>query len=179
METLKALCLVAHPDDCIIFAYSYIYNHPEMDWTIGYLTYTEKDPRGAELAEFWRKRGINCVFLGFEDHWEDNEQQQLTRWNGLDANTACWSLASNYNLILTHDKDGDYGHIHHRLVHNAVAHHHNVVTFAPHNQGTVTLTIPPGTYSLDELPLHGDIISGFHLTEHRNSYTEPQQEMAP
>jgi LmbE family N-acetylglucosaminyl deacetylase len=37
---MKALCLVAHPDDCVIFAYSYIYNHPEHNWTIGYLTYT-------------------------------------------------------------------------------------------------------------------------------------------
>jgi hypothetical protein len=176
---MKALCLVAHPDDCIIFGYSYIYNHPEMNWTIGYLTYTEKDPRGAELAEFWRKRGIETVFLGFEDHWEDNEQQQLTRWYGLDASAGCWSLACGYNLILTHDKDGDYGHIHHRLVHDAVAHHHNVVTFAPHNQGTVTLTIPPGEYSLDELPLHGHIISGFHVDGHKNSYTEPKEEIAP
>ena len=64
---MNALCLVAHPDDCVIFALSYIHNHADYDWTIGYLTYTEQDPRGQELADFWRKRGINCVFLGFED----------------------------------------------------------------------------------------------------------------
>jgi len=80
--------------------------------------------------------------------------------------------------VLTHDKHGDYGHIHHRLVHDAVAQHHNVVTFAPHNQGTVTLTVPAETYSLTELPLHGEIISSFHLTEHKNSYTEPHKEIA-
>lgn len=170
---MKALCLVAHPDDCIIFAYSYIYHHPEHDWTIGYLTYTERDPRGAELKAFWAKRGIECVFLGFEDHWEDNEKQKLTRWYGLDAEVECWRLACGYNLILTHDEHGDYGHIHHRLVHNAVAFHHNVVTFAKPGEGT-TYSIPPGVYSLDELPQHGKIIAGFHRTEHKNSYKEPK-----
>jgi len=171
---MKALCLVAHPDDCIIFAYSYIHHHPEYEWTIGYLTYTEKDPRGAEMAAFWQRRNIPTVFLGFEDHWEDNEKGYLTRWYGLDAQGELWRLASGYNLILTHDEHGDYGHIHHKLVHDAVAHHHTVVTFARPSEGTVTYTIPPGTYSLDELPHHGSVIQGFHHTEHRNSYKEPQ-----
>lgn len=168
---MKALCLVAHPDDCIIFAYSYIYHHPEHEWTIGYLTYTEKDPRGAEMAAFWQRRGIPCVFLGFEDHWHDNEQGFLTKWRGLDAELACQQLAKDYDLVLTHDENGDYGHIHHRLVHNAVCQHRNLVTFARPGEG-VTYTIPPGTYSLDELPLHSDVIKNFHLLEHRNSYYE-------
>ena len=106
MATVKALCLVAHPDDCVIFAYSYIHAHLEMDWTIGYLTYTSQDPRGAELAAFWQRRGVECAFLGFEDHWHDNEQNQLTRWGEAEATHACWELARGYNLVLTHDKNG-------------------------------------------------------------------------
>lgn len=168
---MKALCLVAHPDDCIIFAYSYIYNHPEHDWTIGYLTYTDRDPRGAEIAAFWQRRGIPCVFLGFEDHWHDNEQGRFTRWSESAAELACQQLAKRYDLVLTHDEHGDYGHIHHKLVHDAVRQHPNLITFAPPGQGT-TYTIPPGTYSLDELPQHGEIIAGFHRTQHCNSYKE-------
>jgi LmbE family N-acetylglucosaminyl deacetylase len=171
---MKALCLIAHPDDCVIFALSYMHNHPELEWTIGYLTYTKQDPRGAELAAFWQRRGIETVFLGFEDWWEDDVQKQFTRWPSEQAAEACWNLARDYDLILTHDSDGDYGHIHHQLVHDAVARHCNVVTFAPHNQGTVTLSVPPGTYTLDELPLHGNIIQSFHIAEHKNSYKEPQ-----
>ena len=171
---MKALCLVAHPDDCVIFALSYIHNHADYDWTIGYLTYTEQDPRGQELSDFWHKRGINCVFLGFEDHWHDNEQQRFTCWSALDAETACAQLAANYDLILTHDKQGDYGHIHHCLVYRAVANHPRVVTFAPPGQGTVTYTVPPDTYSIDELPLHGEIVRGFHPITHQNDYKERQ-----
>lgn len=173
---MKALCLVAHPDDCVIFGYSYIHNHPELTWTIGYLTYTDLDSRGAEMCSFWRRRGIDTIFLGFEDHWHDQEQQQLTCWDLSYAEAKCWNLAKDYDLVLTHDEHGDYGHIHHRVVHDSVQRHHNLVTFAPNGQGTVTLSIPPGTYSLNELPQHSSVIAGFHTLEHKNSYTEPYKE---
>lgn len=168
---MKALCLVAHPDDCVIFGYSYMFNHPEYEWTVAYLTYQVTEPRAAEFAEFWRKRNIATIFLGFEDHWHDNEQGQLTRWSSIDAERACWQLAQPFDLVLTHDEHGDYGHIHHRVVHNAVKHHPGLVTFAKPGQGT-TYIIPAGTYSLDELPMHRDIIAGFHPIEHKNSYKE-------
>ena len=171
---MNALCLVAHPDDCVIFALSYIHNHRDLNWTIGYLTYTAQDPRGAELAAFWHKRGIKCVFLGFEDHWHDNEQQRFTCWDSNDAKQACSQLAASYDLILTHDEHGDYGHIHHRLVHSAVKQYPNVVTFAPLGEGTVILTVPPDTYTIDELPLHGEIVRGFHPKTHQNDYKETQ-----
>ena len=169
---MKALCLVAHPDDCVIFAYSYIHNHPEHDWTIGYLTYNKDHPRGAELAEFWSRRGIGCVFLGFEDSWQDQEQQQFTCWPAMEARVQCATLAAGYDVVLTHDAQGDYGHIHHCLVHEAVADHSGLITFAPPGQGTVTWSIPAGTYSLQELPMHGEVVRGFHNTTHQNSYKE-------
>ena len=168
---MKSLCLVAHPDDCVIFGLSYILNHPEHDWTVGYLTYTAEDFRGRELAAFWQRRGIPCVFLGFEDHWHDQEQKQFTRWTEESAERACWNLARQYDLVLTHNESGDYGHIHHQLVHRAVAWHPRLITFAPPGDG-VTYSVPTDAYSLDELPQHGKIIAGFHPTIHKNSYKE-------
>lgn len=168
---MKALCLVAHPDDCVIFAYSYIYHHPEHNWTIGYLTYTEQDPRGREYQQFWQRRNIPTVFLGFEDHWHDNEQKQLTRWYGIDAAAACWNLAKDFDLVLTHDEYGDYGHIHHCVVNDAVKYHPGLITFAKPGQGT-TYILPDTAYTLEEFPLTADVVRGFHSTQHRNSYKE-------
>jgi LmbE family N-acetylglucosaminyl deacetylase len=168
---MKALCLVAHPDDCVIFAYSYIYNHPDYNWTIAYLTYTAQDPRGAEMSAFWQRRGIDCVFLGFEDHWHDNEQKQFTRWTEESAERACWNLARTFDLVLTHNESGDYGHIHHVLVNQAVRWHPQLIIFAQPGTGT-TYCVPADAYSLDELPLHKNIVQGFHLKEHKNSYKE-------
>lgn len=171
---MKALCIVAHPDDCVIFAYSYIYNHPELDWTVCYLTYTETTPRGAEFAKFWQARNIKTKFLGFVDDYLDQQTQQLNFWYGLDAEAECRNVAKDFDLVLTHDAVGDYGHIHHRVVHDSVKHHHNLVTFAPCDQGNVTYTVPLTAYNLNELPLHAEIIKSFHQNTHTNSYTEPR-----
>jgi LmbE family N-acetylglucosaminyl deacetylase len=168
---MKALCLVAHPDDCLIFAYSYIYNHCQYSWTIGYLTYTQNAPRGQEIQQFWRKRNIDTIFLGFDDHWHDNEHQTFTRWSGHDAITACRQLASNFDLVLTHGANGEYGHIHHKLVHHAVKHHPRVICFADLGEGQ-TYSLPTDTYSLDEIPLHAEIVKSFHKFGHVNSYKD-------
>ena len=155
---MKALCLVAHPDDCVIFAYSYMFNHPEHEWTVGYLTYQSNEPRAAEFAKFWNKRNIDTVFLGFEDHWHDNEQKKLTRWYGLDAAAECQLLARDYDIVLTHDEHGDYGHIHHKLVHSAVATlNTKQVYFAStfnYNKRYMAL----GDLPMDQFPLHRDVI---------------------
>jgi hypothetical protein len=57
------------------------------------------------------------------------------------------------------------------VVHDAVKLHPRLITFAKPGQGT-TYTVPPGTYTLDELPMHGEIVASFHSHEHKNSYKE-------
>jgi hypothetical protein len=169
---MKALCLVAHPDDCLIFAYSYIYNHPEMDWTIGYLTYTAADARGQEISAFWHSRNIPTVFLGYVDDYRDLEACKIS----FDTIRACedlQSLADQFDLVLTHDHNGDYGHLHHVFVHDCVQHHPCLVTFADLTTGTVTYTVPAGTYTWDELPQHQGVVRAFFPeTHHQNNYNE-------
>jgi LmbE family N-acetylglucosaminyl deacetylase len=169
---MNALCMVAHPDDCVIFGYSYIHNHPEYNWTVGYLTYTESDVRGAEIAAFWRRRNVCTVFLGHVDDYRDLETQQLS----FDAEMACQDiqrLVQKYDLILTHDQHGDYGHLHHAFVYRCAQHHHRLVTFANNSSGTIQLSVPVGAYSLEELPNHRDVVAGFFPNgQHQNNYTE-------
>ena len=170
---MKALCLVAHPDDCVIFGYSYIHHHPEMQWHICYLTYTEWQPRGREVKEFWARRGITCVFLGYQDDYLDNENKQIS-FNEEQARREIGNIIQSYDLVLTHDAHGDYGHIHHVFVHDCARDHARLVTFARPGEGTIEYSIPSGTYTLDELPQHGAIVAGFHSIIHSNSYKEPQ-----
>ena len=169
---MKALCLVAHPDDCVIFGYSYIYNHPELNWHICYLTYCEWESRGRELKEFWHQRGIPCIFLGYTDDYRDIENKKIS-FNEEQARREIGNITQSYDVILSHDKEGDYGHIHHEFVHDCVKHHPRLVTFAKPGQGT-TYIVPSDAYSLDEMPMHRDIVKSFHTEQHRNSYKEQQ-----
>ena len=45
------------------------------------------------------------------------------------------------------------------------------MSFAGPGQGTVKYSIEPGCYSLEELPLHRDVIAEFHSNTHTNEYT--------
>jgi LmbE family N-acetylglucosaminyl deacetylase len=167
---MNALCLVAHPDDCLIFGYSYIYAHPEYTWTVGYLTCTPDSPRGQELDRFWQKKNIKTVFLGFHDDWKDQQTQSYNFWDPAVASQSCMDLASNFDLVLTHDRHGDYGHIHHKLVHNSVKNFRPLVTFSPHGQGDIVCSVPINAYDLNDLPMHRAVIEPFHLNGHHNSY---------
>jgi hypothetical protein len=45
-----------------------------------------------------------------------------------------------------------------------------VVTFAPATQGNVKYHVEPESYSLDELPVHKEVIMGVHPDLHVNEY---------
>lgn len=164
--------MVAHPDDCVIFAYSFIHSHPGIDWTILYLTYTHWDYRGSELYEFWNRRNINTIFLGYVDDWHDIENKKIS-FDTAQALREIQGIIKDFDIVLTHNARGEYGHLHHVFVHQCCAEHSNVITFADPNFGT-EYTVPTGTYSLDELPTHQKIIQGFHQHQHSNTYCIPE-----
>jgi LmbE family N-acetylglucosaminyl deacetylase len=168
---MKAMAMVAHPDDCVIFAYSYMHNHPEYTWTVCYLTYTESDPRGQEFADFWRRRHIAVNFLGHADIW--NVEENCPGNIEIDLATQDIQQAiADQDLVLTHNSQGEYGHPHHVIVHHATANHPRRILFAKFGEGTVKYSLDNNVYNLDEFPLHQDIVRQFHVNGHVNEYTE-------
>lgn len=167
---MKALCMVAHPDDCVIFALSFIEAYRKLDWTIVYLTYDQDHPRAKEFRNFWNRKQIKTQFLGYNDDYRDLESNHIS-FDTAAAKAEIEQLVKQYDAVLTHASDGDYGHLHHAFVHDSVySTHDHVVTFAAPNKGTHTFDAPPDSYHAKDFPLHWDIIQGFHRENHRNSY---------
>lgn len=169
---MKALCMVAHPDDCVIFAYSLMRHTPHVQWSVCYLTYDRTHERGREMQNFWLDRRVETIFLGYNDDWRDIETDRPS----FDTNRArndIHDVCKFADVILTHDKNGDYGHPHHRFVHRCVEllSHDNVITFAPPGQGTHRYTIDPIDYDAVSLPLHWSTIKEFHTDTHTNAYS--------
>jgi hypothetical protein len=124
------------------------------------------------MSAFWQRRGIPCVFLGHRDDYHDLETKQIS-FDTEQAEREIKNIISEYDLVLTHNEHGDYGHLHHVFVHDCAQHHPGLVKFAEFSKGTVTLSVPAGTYDLAELPQHGDIIKSFFPDgRHQNNYTE-------
>jgi LmbE family N-acetylglucosaminyl deacetylase len=155
---MKAQVLVAHPDDCVIFARPFVDAHPDYEWSIVYLTYDYDDIRATEMSRYWNARNIPTKFLGFIDDYTDIENNELSFSAEL-AESAI-KHAVDADLILTHFEDGDYGHIHHKFV-NTVANKIDVpkVYFASTFNYTDEYVTTP--LDLDQFPLHRTVIEGF------------------
>ena len=152
---MKALVLVAHPDDCVIFASGYMDAHPEYEWTIKYLTCWRFHKRGREMSKYWRKRGEKPRYLGFKDHGRDLGLNGLHTWSEAEALRVLRREAQGYELILTHNEEGEYGHPHHRVVHKAVKDLPvaKVYFSMDHNDLAFPLNI-----AIEELPRHAESI---------------------
>jgi len=155
---MRAQVLVAHPDDCVIFARPFVDAHPDYEWSIVYLTYDYDDIRAMEISKYWNARNITTKFLGFIDNYTDIENNELSFSAEL-AESAI-KKAVDADLILTHFEDGDYGHIHHKFV-NTVANKIDVpkVYFASTFNYTDEYVTTP--LDLDQFPLHRTVIEGF------------------
>ena len=158
---MRAYCVVAHPDDCVIFARPYIDNHPQYSWRIVYLTYQHLDQRAQEMTRYWIKRGVGVQFLGFIDDYTDQQTQQFNFWDPLAAEGVLQQAVEGASLILTHNADGDYGHIHHKLVHGALCQMDVPKVYFASTFNYNTRYIAKGDLPLDEFPLHRDVIVQF------------------
>jgi len=165
---MKALCIVAHPDDCIIFAWPFIEEHHDFDWTILYLTYKEGDGfRADEISFFWNSRGIKTHFLGNVDTYVDMETNEIS-FDTEQARNDIQSFCKDYDILLTHASDGDYGHIHHKFVHECVvAANKPTVFFASQHDMNLNCTRTE-QLNLTEIPLHADVVRDFEHIETGN-----------
>jgi hypothetical protein len=91
-------------------------------------------------------------FLGFKDHGRDLGTNSLITWPEDKAVRALQQATQEYDLILTHGAEGEYGHPHHRVVHKAVKDMTFVKKIYFSNDSTDMAY--PVKISRDELPRH-------------------------
>lgn len=170
---MKAVVVVAHPDDCILFAYGIVQLMPQWSWSIAYLTYTLDSERGQEIGSFWHRRNIKTHWLGYHDDYRDIERDCVS-FDSVAAAQDIQQLIADYDVVVTHDAAGDYGHIHHRFVNNSIVGHHScVVTFSQFGQGNLHVALPDNLYTLDEIPQHASLGDFISPNNRHNEYQVP------
>jgi LmbE family N-acetylglucosaminyl deacetylase len=115
----RALLVVAHPDDETIFAAGLILLSRETRWTIVCCTDEGNSTRQNEFfcaCEFMAKHSGNSIepvflnlLLNNREHFDHHALIQ-----------ALSSYAKGYDIVVTHNSQGEYGHEHHKLVHSCV-----------------------------------------------------------
>lgn len=164
---MNLVALVAHPDDCIIFAMPFVSCTQRHNWTIVYLTCRESSKRAVEIKKFWHSRNVNTRFLQFED-----VEGVPTSWDA--ASVASMLSDLTMDMVLTHNREGEYGHQHHMFV-------HRVADFLPapkvyfrassSNNFTCANVMH---YNLNEIPVHAPVVETFTF---RNTglYSVPEE----
>ena len=161
---MRALCMVAHPDDCVIFGYHFITNHPHLDWHIAYATYTEDHPRAIEIAAFWKQRRVTTSFLGLPDDKKETDARR-SGWDEYLAVHLINEAARNFKLILTHNHKGEYFHVHHQMVHNVMRENEAPKVYFGSFPDLINriYTLPEVPFDSNDLPLHRERIDAFDL----------------
>lgn len=116
---IKAAIFTAHPDDETIWMGGTILSKCDWSWKIFIATHNVNDPRGREFqkaVQEYRKQ-INIQKLDFEfiEIMEDTQDQNSIERQDVYNKLNCINL-NDYDIIFTHNVDGEYNHINHTIL---------------------------------------------------------------
>ena len=117
LSQAKKLMIVAHPDDETLWGGAHLL---EGDYLIVCLTHGGDAVRSAELRSIAEATGNACLILqypdktfGRRDDWSNVEEQ-------IEQDITLILEDKPWESVVTHNKAGEYGHIHHKMTHELV-----------------------------------------------------------
>ncbi len=111
----KAIAIVAHPDDETIWMGGTILRFRDYDWTIFSLCRASDADRVPKFRKVCKFYGARCIIADLEDEKVfpvgKNEISKIILQNLKER---------KYDIIFTHNRNGEYGHRRHVEVHDAI-----------------------------------------------------------
>lgn len=113
----KALVIVAHPDDEVIWMGGAIMRNPRVDWTVYSLcrsSDTDREPKFRRVSNLLRATPIISDL-------EDEDVMSVKESVPVIKDLISGNIQGRFNYVFSHGQNGEYGHIRHLGVHRAVS----------------------------------------------------------
>ena len=111
------LMIVAHPDDESIFGG---HNLREGGWLVVCITNGYNPVRADEFRNTLLATGNKGIILDYPDYQDGEKDDWTYVKNGISADISRMVDYKQWEKIVTHNKWGEYGHIHHKMTHAIV-----------------------------------------------------------
>lgn len=117
LTNVDNLMIVAHPDDDYIWGGSHLIDD---DYLVVCITCGVKRVRALEFKKAMDKTGDKYIMLGYPDKTNGKRNNWDLVYDDITKDLKKIIEYKNWNIIVTHNPDGEYGHIHHKMTSNIV-----------------------------------------------------------
>lgn len=117
LDNTHNLMIVAHPDDDAIWGGAHLLSE---DYLVVCLTNKSNKTRSNEFAKIMKAFGDKCIILDYPDKVLGKRADWSRIEKSLKRDIKTILEYKDWQLVVTHNQAGEYGHAHHIATHNAV-----------------------------------------------------------
>ena len=110
LERYKKVMFVAHPDDEMIWGGSHLIQD---DYLVVCITCGTNDTRLKEFKKVMNETGDSYIALGYPDKTNGKRNEWIGVYDNIKNDIEIILNSNDWELIVTHNEEGEYGHIHH------------------------------------------------------------------
>ena len=117
LSNINNLMIVAHPDDETIWGGAHLLKD---NYLVVCITCGTNRTRVEEFKKALAISNDSYVMLGYPDKKNNQRDDWSLSYNNIKKDLEKIIKLKNWDIIVTHNIDGEYGHIHHKMTHSIV-----------------------------------------------------------
>lgn len=118
--TARKVMFVAHPDDETLWGGNGLYHEK---YLVVCMTCGVDERRVEEFRSVMESYGDDFIMLGYPDLVKNKKSDWQDDWTNINYDVQSILSLKKWDGVVTHNPEGEYGHIHHKLTSNIVSSH--------------------------------------------------------